>query len=312
MTILDDFAQLLDNSIQIVSAFCATFEEISKDLLAVEAYLKKVPSSPTAVKIEKSLRRKCNTLIREGNPVAIRKVRKQFAHEYDLFFDFLPPQYKNALARKKLKHVTLHDLQALYDSILDSKREIKTELGSHKIANTTLIRHYCEKVRESCEPLLKKLRGLLNFIKKYSPAIIEAKTFTLNLSRKIRIPANAHVLIDTDFAKTLADEKSKKKQEFLNITIPGKIVIPRAVLKEMKYRPFHVGSALVPPVILKYFKETLHADFPDVNPTEDEKEEIVRLRRQYTPQGSSERLRRHVSFSVWLEERKGTNNYFIK
>jgi len=314
MTILDDSAELLEDSIQTVSSFCAIFEGIDRDVSAVKKYFSTLASPVGAEKIRRSLKRKCQSSIRSLNdPNHIRKVKKKFENQYDALYDFLPPLYKGALKGKKLKTVTIADLNNLYDNVLKSKNGIKKEVSLPDPDNTRII-YYCEKVRESCESLLKKLRGLLEFIKKYSPNIIDAKTFTLNLPNKIRIPGSAHVLIDTDFAKNLAEVKTKKKQEFLQIRVSGKIVIPKVVLHEMSHRPYGVASPLVPAAIRNYFRNNLHAEIPNVRPTKDEQDEIIQLRRKYTPQGSREegKFRRSGDMSLLVyAKRRGKNPTII-
>ncbi len=92
-------------------------------------------------------------------------------------------------------------------------------------------------------------------------------------------------IIDADFMSSLQKLFSTLKEKTLKLSFPGRIIIPKKIIREITYSPVGITHPLSSRKLISYFSQQLNAEIIEVN-IDDKKETIFNLWKKLTSQGN--------------------------
>ena len=148
-----------------------------------------------------------------------------------------------------------------------------------------------EAIREGIEPLLAVIRTAKQLFEEQKQAMADDLNrhfnLQLDISSVLRLRGvraeQAIVIMDTDFARSIAKEKVHKHLEGYALNLPvGKLIIPESVYKEMGQRGGITREPTVPAQLRSYLVSQLHASVEPVNATLAEERKVMEAWRTTT------------------------------
>ncbi len=153
-----------------------------------------------------------------------------------------------------------------------------------------------EVIREGIEPLLAVIRSARQLFEEQKQMMEEDLTrhftFQLDISSLLRVRGvhAEHVIIimDTDFARSMAKEKVRRHLQGYTLNIPlGKLIVPLSVYQEMETRGGITREPTVPAQLRNYLLSQLHASVESVQATPAEEKEVMEAWRSTTKSAQS-------------------------
>ncbi|MEE9525108.1 MAG: hypothetical protein V3V78_00695 [Candidatus Woesearchaeota archaeon] len=175
-----------------------------------------------------------------------------------------------------------------------------------------------EAISEALTPFIEVIKIIHDYLKDHEadfPANLQLEEkklrqeneFTVDFDRAFRIEnvpmATAEVLLDADFITHLDEERRRRKNSLYNIRLTPRARIPKAVIRELRTQGGVEEKALVIGNTLNYFTTVLRVPLLEINPTQPEKDRIVRFWKEETRQGQAIR---HLENSI--QERRFRNS----
>ncbi len=265
-----------------------------KNILVETNYL--IQNSKIPDKIIKSAKRKA---IRKLNLIIhqIKQIRIQvetISTNNVNFYNLLPKAHK----KYEIDEIN-EDLLNLAKSLnfaITKFNEIKTNLKYENFNfNNTISKMLKIKTKDdfylieiTLESLLKIIAEINNNKEDISTEIYNEENLTIDTSKSLNKPINTKniiSIIDADFISSLQKLNSTLKGKNLKLVFPGRIIIPKRVIKEVTFSPPGITHPLSSRKLISYFSEKLKATIIDPTIDEDKKEVILNLWKENTPQG---------------------------
>lgn len=281
LKLIFDLVSKLNNQLRKSEKLKRILEESKEEILAWKSVRRKIKK--IVIKQIVKLQKKISKLIRD----------KALLSKLDELYNYLPgdaqrrfyPDYFNKI-KEYLNNLIM---------INGKKGLLKNEAKKWDLNIDELIKITDKSIIYN-KHLIETLQSLHKTITETKKAIIDKRSqlinFTVDLNRALRMhkvnPRSAEVLIDTDFAKNMSIAKKKSGKKSFNIQLDSNVVIPAEVEREMSVFA-GPGGNFVPKSTINYFlkakPEGLGAEIRPINPTEEEKDEIVQVWLIETSQG---------------------------
>ncbi len=246
-------------------------------------------------KIIKSARRKTeknlNLIIHQIKQIRIQ-VETISTNNSD-FYNLLPRKYK----KYEIDEIN-EDLLNLVKSlnfVIKKFDEIKTNLKYEHFNFNNIMSEIIKIKTEddfylieiTLESLLKIIAEINNNKEDILKEIIKTSEYTLDATKEFQDfldSKNLMSIIDADFISSLQNLKANIGGKTLKLSFPGRIVIPKKIIREVTYSPPGIIHPLSSRKLISYFSQQLGAEIIEVNIT-NKTEIILDLWKKYTYQG---------------------------